>query len=161
MTDGTDRTAEAGLITIRQARPGDIARMAELLEDLFSIEKDFAPDPEKQVRGLCALVADPSGRSCVLAAEKDGRVVGMVTVQTLISTAEGGRVGLVEDVVVDRALRGRGIGTRLLDEAAAWSRRRGLKRLQLLADRENLPAIDFYVRRRWSATDLICLRNQP
>ncbi len=146
-------------VSIRPARPGDIPRMAELLEDLFSIERDFQPDVEKQVHGLASLVADPSRRSVVLAADRAGEVVGMITVQTLISTAEGGRVGLVEDVVVDRAFRGRGIGSRLLAEAAEWARRNGLKRLQLLADRENLPAVDFYIRRRWNGTGLVCFRQ--
>lgn len=41
-------------------------------------------------------------------------IVGMATIQTLISTAEGGRVGLVEDVVVDESFRGKGIGKLLL-----------------------------------------------
>ncbi len=146
-------------VAIRPARPGDIPRMAELLEDLFTLEADFAPDVEKQVKGLSALVGDPSGHSLVLVADRAGEVVGMVTVQTLISTAEGGRVGFVEDVIVDHGHRGRGVGTRLLAEAAQWSRKKGLKRLQLLADRENLPAVDFYIRRRWSGTRLVCLRK--
>ena len=146
-------------ITTRPARPGDIPGMAELLEDLFSVEKDFTPDVEKQVHGLSALVADPSGRCFVLIAEHAGVVVGMATVQTLLSTAEGGRVGLVEDVIVHREYRGRGIGTRLLSGITDWSSRSGLKRLQLLADRENLSAIDFYVNRRWNTTGLICLRQ--
>ncbi len=146
-------------VSIRPARPGDIPRMADLLEDLFTIEPDFVPDVEKQVHGLSALVADQSGRSVVLVADHAGDVVGMATVQTLISTAEGGRVGLVEDVIVDRGHRDKGIGTRLITEAAAWGRNRGLKRLQLLADRDNLAAVDFYVRRRWIGTRLICLRK--
>ncbi len=146
-------------VAIRPARPGDIPRMAELLEDLFTLEADFAPDVEKQVHGLSALVADPSGRSAVLVADRAGEIVGMVTVQTLISTAEGGRVGLVEDLIVHSGHRDRSVGTRLLDEVAEWARTKGLKRLQLLADRENLPALDFYVRRRWNATRLVCLRK--
>jgi len=133
--------------------------MAELLEDLFSRERDFAADLEKQVHGLCALVADPSGRSCALVAEKDGRVVGMTTVQTLISTAEGGRVGVVEDVIVAPGERGQGIGTRLLDSVVSWSKKKGLKRLQILSDRENIPALDFYHHRNWDGTRLICLRK--
>jgi GNAT superfamily N-acetyltransferase len=145
-------------IVIRAARPGDIPRMAELLGELFSLEADFKPDPEKQALGLSSLIACPSEQGGVLVAEQSGVVIGMATVQTLVSTAEGGRVGLVEDVIVDREHRSRGVGTMLLDAVVAWSRRRGLKRLQLLADRENLPAINFYLCRRWCRTGLICLR---
>ncbi len=145
-------------ITIRPAGPEDIPALCGLLEDLFAIESDFAPDMEKQVKALSILLTDPSDSSLVLVAVMEGKVIGMVSVQTLVSTAEGGKVGLVEDVVVDRQFRGRGIGTILLNHAAAWGRDRKLKRLQLLADRENMPAVDFYARNGWTATKLGCLR---
>jgi GNAT superfamily N-acetyltransferase len=146
---------------IRPARTGDIPRMCELLTELFSIEADFVPEREKQSQGLNALLADPQGKVLVLVAELDGMVAGMATVQTLISTAEGGRVGLIEDVIVDRKFRSRGIGTLLLEGIVGWSERAGLKRLQLLADRDNHPALAFYASRNWDSTRLICLRRLP
>ena len=146
-------------ITIRLARLDDIPRMCDLLDELFCIESDFVPDSEKQAHGLSALIADPSGTVLVLVAVSDALVVGMATVQTLISTAEGGRVGLVEDVIVDRNFRSNGIGTLLFEEIMAWSRSAGLKRLQLLADRDNQRALDFYSIRSFETTRLICLRK--
>jgi GNAT superfamily N-acetyltransferase len=134
--------------------------MCDLLAELFSIESDFVPDREKQLHGLSALIAHPPGRVLVLVAVIDELVVGMATVQTLISTAEGGRVGLIEDVIVDREFRFQGIGTLLLNEIAAWGRRAGLKRLQLLADRDNQPALDFYSCRGLDLTRLTCLRKK-
>ncbi len=145
-------------IIIRPARPEDIPVLCDLLEDLFTIESDFAPDVEKQVKGLSLLVTDPSESSLVLVAVAHGEVVGMGTVQTLVSTAEGGRVGLVEDVIVKKEYRGLGIATRLLDEIRAWSAAKHLSRLQLLADIENKKALNFYFRRNWSMTNLVCLR---
>lgn len=148
-------------VTIRTARPEDIPRMTDLLTELFSIESDFVPDVEKQVHGLSALIVTPPGEALVLVAVIDGMVVAMATVQTLISTAEGGRVGLVEDVIVDRKFRSGGIGSLLIDGIVAWSRRSGIKRLQLLADSDNHPALDFYASRNWCCTRLICLRHRP
>jgi GNAT superfamily N-acetyltransferase len=145
-------------IIIRPAQPGDIPRMCDLLVELFTLESDFSPDREKQERGLCALIVDPPGRTLVLVAAVEGAVVGMATVQTLVSTAEGGRVGLIEDVIVDRKFRDRGVGTLLLDAIIIWCREAGLKRLQLLADQDNQPALDFYHSRGFSQTRLICLR---
>ena len=147
-------------IIIRPARPEDIPRMSELLDELFSLESDFRPDVVKQVKGLSMLVADPSGSSLVLVAVARGdMVVGMATVQTLVSTAEGGRVGLVEDVVVDSRCRRRNVGTLLLERIKEWARSRNLKRLQLLADQENRSALPFYASRKWTATRLICIRT--
>jgi GNAT superfamily N-acetyltransferase len=146
-------------ITIRTARPGDIPRMCDLLDGLFRLESDFAPDLAKQAKGLGMLVADSSGSSLVLvAADRGGAVIGMATVQALVSTAEGGRVGLVEDVVVDSRYRCRGVGTMLLARAIDWARGNKLTRLQLLADRTNHVAVDFYCSRGWSATGLNCMR---
>jgi GNAT superfamily N-acetyltransferase len=146
-------------INIRPAQPEDIPRLCDLLADLFTLESDFAPDREKQARGLDALIADPSASSIVLVAVIEKKVVGMASVQTLISTAEGGRVGLVEDVFVDHAFRRRGVGEMLLDGVTVWSREQGLKRLQLLADLSNTTALDFYKKCRWNTTSLICLRK--
>jgi ribosomal protein S18 acetylase RimI-like enzyme len=147
-------------ITIRPACSEDIPHMCDLLSDLFARERDFEPDLCRQTRGLKLLVLDQSGRSIVLVAASHDEIIGMCTVQTVISTAEGGPVGLVEDVIVRADCRGRGIGTRLLNEAIVWSKTRNLSRLQLLADRENGPALAFYKSCCWSATSLICLRKQ-
>jgi GNAT superfamily N-acetyltransferase len=145
-------------IVIRPAQSWDIPRMSELLAELFSIESDFSPNMEKQVHGLGALIADLSGRTLVLVAVNDGMVIGMATVQTLVSTAEGGRVGLIEDVIVDKKHRRTGIGTLLLQGIVDWSRKARLKRLQLLADLDNKPAVDFYSSQGWISTRLGCMR---
>jgi GNAT superfamily N-acetyltransferase len=146
-------------VIIRAARTGDISRMCCLLNELFSLESDFEPDVVKQAKGLGMLVTDSSGSSLVLVAvDKEGSVVGMATIQTLISTAEGGRVGLVEDVIVDSQCRCRGVGTMLLARIIDWARENKVTRLQLLADRINHVAVDFYRSRGWSATSLNCMR---
>ncbi len=146
-------------IIIRTARSEDIPRMCDLLDELFRLESDFEPDIEKQVKGLSMLVADQSGSSLVIVAvDKGGAVIGMAAAQALVSTAEGGRVGLVEDVVVDSRCRCRGVGTMLLARMIDWARENKFTRLQLLADRTNHVAVDFYCSRGWSATSLNCMR---
>ncbi len=146
-------------VMVRPARPDDIRPMADLLAELFTLERDFSVDPTVQRRGLRLLLEDHP-RCCVLVAETAGRVVGMVMVQVLISTAEGGRVGLLEDLLVGDGWRGRGVGSSLLRAAEEWARERGLLRLQLLADRENHAGLGFYRARRWQVTELVCLRRE-
>jgi len=142
---------------IRKATAGDIDAMTGLLEQLFSIEADFTAEPEKQRRGLADLLAQDD--SCVLVCEVDGQVAGMCTVQIMISTAEGGKAGLLEDLVVAQSWRGQGLGTALLAAAEAWGVQRGLTRLQLLADATNGSALAFYRRKGWSGTRLVALRK--
>lgn len=145
-------------VDIRPARIEDAPRLCELLAELFSMESDFSPNVEKQMQGLRLLIENNSGSSHVLVALHDEHVIGMATVQALISTVEGGRVGLVEDVIVEERSRCRGVGTLLLGGIAAWGRDKGLTRLQLLADCRNHPALNFYDSRGWSSTRLICKR---
>jgi len=142
---------------IRTAEPADLPVLVRLLGDLFSIESDFAADAARQRIGLALLMADR--RAAVLVADRAGAVAGMVTGQLVVSTAEGGLSALVEDLVVDAAERGKGVGRALLAAIEGWAESRGATRLQLLADRENAPALTFYEREGWRTTRLVCLRQ--
>lgn len=144
-------------VTIRLAETMDIPKLCDLLAQLFAIETDFAIDLSRQSRGLSALI--DSDQALVLAAFDGDHLIGMVTLQTLISTAEGGRVGLVEDLVVTHGCRGRGVGRLLLRKLEERAQERGLTRLQLLADHTNAPALDFYRAAHWSTTRMVALRR--
>lgn len=145
------------MVRIRHACPEDLDHLIGLLTVLFAIEADFRPEPHRQRRGLELLLADE--RACLLAAEAGGEVIGMASGQVTISTAEGGPALLVEDVVVRPEWQGRGIGRQLLAALAEWAAARNITRLQLLADRDNAPALAFYAKEGWQATQLICLRR--
>jgi GNAT superfamily N-acetyltransferase len=147
-------------LKIRPAQREDLDAMVSLLQTLFAVEKDFRPDPLKQRKGLIRFLEGCGKHRCIMVAESENGVVGMATIQILISTAEGGPVGLVEDVVVQKAHRGRGIGRRLMSTVTGWAAQRGLMRLQLLADRTNFSALDFYHTIGWLPTSLICLRRK-
>jgi len=147
-------------LVIRPARSDDLEPLVELLQALFAIEEDFVPDPDRQGRGLTRFLDGCGKHRGILVADIEGQVVAMATIQILISTAEGGPVGLVEDVVVREGCRGVGIGRRLMTAIVDWAVARRLTRLQLLADRMNLDALDFYDRMGWVPTRMICLRKK-
>jgi GNAT superfamily N-acetyltransferase len=147
-------------VHIRNARRPDMDAMVSLLGALFSMEADFSIDKTLQRRGLKLMLDGCLKHRCIKVAEVQGQVIGMCTAQTLISTAEGGIVALVEDVVVDSQYRGRGIGRKLMESIEDWARSRGSTRMQLLADRTNFSALDFYDKIGWRPTQLICLRRK-
>ena len=149
-------------IRVRRATNSDIEPMAALLADLFTTEADFTPDADKQLKGLTMMLTHPEERAVMVAeapAQGGGEVVGMVTGQILISTAQGGLVTLVEDLVIAPRYRGTGVGSRLLREIETWARELGSIRLQLLADKDNGPAKRFYENAGWRLTNLICLHK--
>jgi GNAT superfamily N-acetyltransferase len=153
-------SAEPMSVRIRTACTPDLDAMVGLIEQLFALEPDYGFDAAKVRRGL-GLLLNSEETAALWVAELDGQVVGMCSAQIVISTAEGGRVAWVEDVVVRHDLHGSGIGRRLLDAVSTWAKRHGISRLQLLADAENAAALNFYRRLDWQTTRMICLRQRP
>lgn len=139
-------------MTIRKATFHDIGAMADLLGELFRIEDDFTINAPTQIRGLELLIQNP--QNVVLVAEADGEVVAMVSMQQLISTAMGSKVGVIEDLIVSEHHRGRGIGTALIDTVISEARTKGYARVALGADIRNQPALSFYAQYGFNETHL-------
>lgn len=121
----------------------DIPQLCELLAVLFEQEADFTPNLERQACGLRLIMEQPDvGR--IFCASEGNFIAGMVNILFTVSTAEGGRVAWLEDLIVHPDCRGRGIGRQLLEEALRRARSAGCRRITLLTDRTNLPAMRFY-----------------
>lgn len=144
---------------IRKAEIRDIGALVGLIGVLFAIETDFTVDVQRQRQGLFLMLEQPE-RCCIMVAECDGQIIGMCTGQLLVSTAEGGAKVIVEDLIVGENWRGHGIGSRLVDAVEKWAKGCGAKRMDLLADQRNQPALDFYCRREWQRTELIALQKR-
>lgn len=123
-------------LRIEPATMDDLPELAGLLHDLFTLEVDFAPDPAKQSRGLRLILEQPSrGRIFVL--RNDRMIVGMINLLITISTAEGGFVLLLEDLVVHRDHRRLGYGSRLLRHAVGFAREKKFLRITLLTHEQD------------------------
>src|SRR5258706_12377716 len=119
--------------------------MVELLGQLFEQEAEFSPDATKQETALKMIFGDAKlGRMFV---PKDGpKVVAMASMLYTVSTAEGGRAALFEDLVVRPDYRKQGIGARLLEYVIEQARAEGILRLTLLTDMQNEQAQALYRR---------------
>ena len=153
-----NKEAAADAFWIRPASHEDVRAMTRLLQELFAAEPEFEFDEEKQRCGLEMLLDSPTAG--VWVADRHGRVVGMVAVQLVVSTAEGALSGWLEDLVVSSAYRRRGLGKALLKSAVNWAQGQGASRIQLLADSRNVPALIFYRRQEWLQTNMIVLRRK-
>ena len=142
---------------IEQATLEDLPQLADLLFDLFTQEADFVPNRSKQMRGLRLLLEQPNrGRIFVL--RQNGIIVGMINLLFTISTAEGGFVILLEDVVVHRDYRGRGYGDRLLSHALEYSKKKDFLRITLLTDRINEDGQRFFKTHGFFVSKMIPMR---
>ncbi len=144
-------------IRIEPATLEDLPQLVDLLVDLFTQEKDFVPDREKQMRGLRLILEQPNrGRIFVLRNER--LIIGMINLLITISTAEGGFVLLLEDLVVTPEHRGQGYGSRLLEYALQFAKDKGFSRITLLTDKPNSRTQQFYLRHGFVESDMIPLR---
>ena len=131
--------------------------MSDLLYDLFTQEGDFVPNRAKQMRGLRLILEQPSrGRIFVL--RQNGTILGMINLLFTISTAEGGFVIMLEDVIVHRAHRGKGFGDKLLQHSIAYAKKKDFLRITLLADRLNDHGQHFFKEHGFFESKMIPLR---
>lgn len=142
---------------IGMADRSHVPDLLSLLEELFTQERDFTPNAQKQVLGLLQIIDHPeTGR--IFVARYNNAVVGMATALSTISTAEGGPVILLEDVIVARPYRGQGVGGLMMRYILNWAQSNGFLRVTLLTDRDNTGALQFYERAGFKRSHMIVLR---
>lgn len=146
-------------VHIESANAQDVDALVELLNILFSIEQDFKPDEAAQRKGLQLLLNAPNQGHIFVARHPQAGVVGMVSAQLVISTAMGAPSAWIEDMVLRDEFRGQGLGKALLDAAADWAKSKGAKRIQLVADADNAPALGFYKYLGWQPTRLFAWKK--
>lgn len=145
------------MLQVRTATVGDIPRLCELLRILFTQEAEFHPDTTRQAEGLRQIIEQPQLGVILVLCEGDN-ILGMVNLLYSVSTALGGRVVVLEDMVVDPDCRGRGAGSILLQTAIDFARDAGCLRITLLADRVNATAQRFYRRHGFTESAMLPMR---
>jgi GNAT superfamily N-acetyltransferase len=144
--------------TIDFATADDLPALCDLLTELFTLEADFRPDREKQLRGLRLILDTPAlGRLFVL--RVGGKVAGMANALITVSTAQGAPVLLLEDVIVGAAARGGGLGRKLVEHVCQWAKSEGMTRVTLLADKDNASALAFYDRLGFEPSAMVVRRK--
>src|SRR6266852_9560671 len=144
-------------VVIEPATEADLDELSEMLGGLFAQESDFRPDKEKQLRGLRLIFEQPS-RGRVFVLRRDGVIVGMINLLFTISTAEGGLVMLLEDLVVHKQYQGHGYGAKLLNHAIEFAKKKNFLRITLLTDRPENVAQEFFRRHGFVESSMIPMR---
>lgn len=130
-------------ITIRPAQRSHLGALLNLLGQLEeAISQPASAAHDLIESNVCALVDDPSAR--VLVAEMDGAVVGAINFSMRRTALHPGRSALIDELVVDRNRRGRGIGRLLIDAALAEARRAECCEVEVSTEKSNEAARHFY-----------------
>ena len=144
-------------IVIEPATEADLDELSDLLGDLFSEESDFRPNKEKQLRGLRLIFEQPN-RGRVFVLRRDNVIVGTINLLFTISTAEGGFVVLLEDLVVHKKYRDHGYGSDLLNHAIEFAKQKKFLRVTLLTDRPEIRSQNFFRRHGFVDSSMMPMR---
>ncbi len=115
---------------------------------------DINSDIEEQLAGLfrqlnsnikqvdLSQVLDPENPISLVYCREGDKVLGMALMCTY--TVVSGKKGWVEDVVVDVAHRGQGIGRRLMEKIVEIGKKKGLSEILLFSADKRIEAINLY-----------------
>jgi ribosomal protein S18 acetylase RimI-like enzyme len=136
-------------LVVRSAVRDDLPALGRLGAELMRLHYDFdrrrfleplADAPEGYAWFLGTQLREADVR--VTVADDTGRILGYAYVaieprswQMLLDEA-----GVIHDVIVDPPFRGRGVATALIEDAFAWFRSRGIKRVVLHTAQANVSA---------------------
>jgi GNAT superfamily N-acetyltransferase len=149
--------SERDNVVIEPATEADLDELSDMLGELFAQESDFRPDKQKQLRGLRLIFEQPS-RGRVFVLRRNGAIVGMINLLFTISTAEGGFVILLEDLVVHKEYQGQGYGSMLLKHAIEFAKQKNFLRITLLTDRPENVAQAFFRKHGFVESSMIPMR---
>ena len=140
---------EADRVVFRRALPADLPTVVRLfaIPDEGNLKDEDPTEPlEACYQDALARIADDPNNK-LMVAELDGHVVGAFHLTIIQYVAyRGGRVAQIENVIVEPALRGRGIGEAMMRHAIDDARRSECFRVQLTSNERRTRAHRFYER---------------
>jgi len=128
---------------IREALESDVSAILRLLSDFAAFENlsEFLTISETDLHNA---MFGPGGFVEGLVCEIDGETAGFAIFYPRFSSFRGQTGYYLEDIYIDEAYRGRGLGERLLRAIARKGRSRGFERIDFQVLEWNFAAIEFY-----------------
>ncbi|MBK1826731.1 GNAT family N-acetyltransferase [Haloferula rosea] len=136
----------------------DLPALVDLVMELFRMQGDFNPDAAAQERGLALILEQPS-RGRIFVIRNGHRLIGMVNLLFTISTAMGGFVIQMEDVIIHPDHRGQGYGSRLLEHVIEFAEAKDFKRITLLTDKISAESQNFFRKYGFDYSNMIPMKR--
>ena len=139
-------------IFVRRATLADL----DLIVPLFDAYRQFyeqTPDPAL-AREFLRERLEREQSVIFLAVREDGSAAGFTQIYPSFSSAKAQRIFILNDLFVDPSARRRGVGQRLLQEAAEFGRSAGAIRLTLSTAHTNSTAQSLYEAQGWRRDEI-------
>jgi|WetSurMetagenome_2_1015567.scaffolds.fasta_scaffold60711_2 ribosomal protein S18 acetylase RimI-like enzyme len=115
----------------------------EVTENINSLLEQLNPDAQELSVDDCKRIIENESNYFLVAKESlNRRIVGMLTF--IVLNAPSGRKGLLEDLVVDKNYRGKGIGAKLINEAISKARNLGILHIDFTSNPKRVEANKLY-----------------
>ena len=130
------------MVEIRPVRRGELKAILPLVAGYqrFYLSE---PDDERNLAFFSRFIA-PSEDGILLGAWEGDRAVGFACVYWTFSSTHAARIGLMNDLFVAEAHRGKGVGRGLIDASASAARSRGAHHLEWFTATDNATAQRLY-----------------
>lgn len=121
------------MATVRMASAEDEGKVLALSRQLASGQSTASENPEKvRKKGIIyKKIINDKNLGTIIVAEEDDNIVGVIALSYPVAMRSGGIYACVEEFVVDRNMRGKGIGGLLLEAAFAEAQSRGCYEVQV------------------------------
>lgn len=129
---------------IRVCEEQDLGRVAALLHQLQEVAELAAPLNGERIGQLFARMQAAPQLYLNLVCEVDGRVEGFLSMVFYLTLFHHGGTALINELVVERTQRGRGLGQALIERAVQEAHQRGMDEIEVGTEQENLAAQAFY-----------------
>jgi GNAT superfamily N-acetyltransferase len=133
-------------VTIRVCGRGDLPVVIELMRQLSENAAAASDFDLALVQNIDEDMARCPAVYLNYVAEDEGAVVGFLSLIFYKTFFHRGGTALINELVVDRAHRDRGIGGALIEAAVREARARGMDEIEVGTERENAAAQRFYHR---------------
>ncbi len=131
---------------IRPCQTGDLPAVRELLQQLSAVAEPAGDLRFDVMERILREMAELPGLYQNLVAVVEGRVAGFVSVLFYKTIFHRGGTALINELVIDRPLRGQGIGQALIQAVIAEARSRGMEEVEVSTEQTNKAARQFYHR---------------
>jgi GNAT superfamily N-acetyltransferase len=132
------------MIDIRETQPDDLESIVALLGQLKSSTALHGPVELAEVQKTYReMMRQPRVYRSFVAVEQQ-HVIGVLSMVLYKTLLHGGGTALINELVVSRSFRSRGVGRKLIERAVADARERGMDEIEVGTEQGNKTARRFY-----------------
>lgn len=132
-------------VDIREATESDLGTIDKLAKELIQSVENREGITDDVVSKNCRTLLD-TPNSYILLAEINGKGVGFISITIRKTIIHSGLSGLVDEFIVSKDHRGKGLGKELIDAAVGKCRKLGCCEVEVGTEFANNNAREFYKR---------------